>query len=136
MNAAGARWRAGQVLDSHSGARSPQHDPASEGLRVITRGATGDRSGHQPATSCPKAHVAHSQTVVCCTIRQPCRHPALARTQLVSEITDASPALSQGSATLRRMRPPQDRQGNGSGGGAGRSLGYARVSTAEQHLDL
>jgi DNA invertase Pin-like site-specific DNA recombinase len=32
------------------------------------------------------------------------------------------------------MRPPQDRPGNG--GGAGHSLGYARVSTAEQHLDL
>jgi Resolvase, N terminal domain len=32
------------------------------------------------------------------------------------------------------MRPLQDRQGNA--GGAGHSLGYARVSTAEQHLDL
>jgi len=34
------------------------------------------------------------------------------------------------------MRPPQGRQGNGFGGRAGHSLGYARVSTAEQHLDL
>jgi DNA invertase Pin-like site-specific DNA recombinase len=34
------------------------------------------------------------------------------------------------------MRPPQDPQGNGRVGGSGHSLGYARVSTAEQHLDL
>jgi hypothetical protein len=52
----------------------------------------------------------------------------------MSEITVTPPALPQGSATLGRMRPPQDRQGNG--GGAGHSLGYARVSTAEQHLGL
>jgi Resolvase, N terminal domain len=31
---------------------------------------------------------------------------------------------------------PQDPQGNGRVGGSGHSLGYARVSTAEQHLDL
>jgi hypothetical protein len=52
----------------------------------------------------------------------------------MSEITVTPPALPQGSATLGRTRPPQDRQGNG--GGAGQSLGYARVSTAEQHLGL
>jgi hypothetical protein len=52
------------------------------------------------------------------------------------QISVAPPALSQGSPTLRRMQPSQDRQDNGSGDGAGQSLGYARVSTAEQHIDL